>query len=309
MKPHTALISPLEWIPPMRFWICAFCVLVISPAAQALDATLAPLSQLPERAACEHLPGGLPDGCAVKGQRDIAQAWLSGPTARYTHGVLGDAIEATSLRVETRDGHALSYFLPEDSVFEDIVPRLYDVNGDGRDEIITIKSTINDGAALVLLGVREGELVLLAETDPIGAAKRWLNPVGAGDFDGDGRVEIAYVQTPHIGGILKVVHWQGDRLAQVAERYGYSNHAIGSRELGMAAVMDANGDGIVDLIVPGVRRDTLHVVTLNGARLKEAAKIELDAPLQSGLTPTAEGLAFQLQNGWGGGKIFELRFK
>jgi hypothetical protein len=34
---------------------------------------------------------------------------------------------------------------------------------------------------------------------------RRLNPVGFGDFDGDGAMEVAYVQTPHIGGILIVM--------------------------------------------------------------------------------------------------------
>ena len=36
----------------------------------------------------------LPDGIVTMGDRDIAAAWLTGPTHRYDHGVLGDAVEA-----------------------------------------------------------------------------------------------------------------------------------------------------------------------------------------------------------------------
>jgi hypothetical protein len=38
---------------------------------------------------------------------DIAQAWLTRPTKRYDHAILGDAIEAGGLAVKTRDGKTL----------------------------------------------------------------------------------------------------------------------------------------------------------------------------------------------------------
>ena len=38
------------------------------------------------------------------GKHDIARAWLAEPTTRYDHGILGDAIEASSLVIERRDG-------------------------------------------------------------------------------------------------------------------------------------------------------------------------------------------------------------
>jgi hypothetical protein len=72
------------------------------------------------------------------GQRDIAAAWLTGPSRIYGHGVLSDAIEATGLTVKMRDGRDLSYRQRGASVFEDRRARLADLDGDGRDEIIVV---------------------------------------------------------------------------------------------------------------------------------------------------------------------------
>jgi hypothetical protein len=45
---------------------------------------------------------------------------------------------------------------------------------------------------------------LLAATPHIGSANRWLAPIGAADLDGDGRVEIAYVDRPHLARTLRI---------------------------------------------------------------------------------------------------------
>jgi hypothetical protein len=44
---------------------------------------------------------------SATGKNDIAQAWLTRPTKRYDHAILGDAIEAGGLAVKTRDGKTL----------------------------------------------------------------------------------------------------------------------------------------------------------------------------------------------------------
>jgi hypothetical protein len=48
--------------------------------------------------------GALSDARVATGTGKVARAWLSDPTQRYRHGVLGDAIEAGSLVFERRDG-------------------------------------------------------------------------------------------------------------------------------------------------------------------------------------------------------------
>lgn len=215
----------------------------------------------------------IPHAAVVSGARDIAAAWLAGPTGLYGHGILGDAIEASALKVETRDGRILSYRLAAKSVFEDLTPRLADIDGDDRDEIVVVRSHVDAGAAVAVFGLREGKLVLVAESEPIGQPNRWLNPVGAGDFDGDGRTEIAVVRTPHIGGILILYRIEGDRLVEIARRSGYSTHAIGSTVLGMAAVLDLDGDGADDIVLPDQARRTLHAVAFAGGTFRTIWKV------------------------------------
>jgi len=243
----------------------------------------------------------LPDGVVAHGDNDIRSAWLSTPTERYAHGALGDEIEAGAIDVELKDGTRLSLALPMDAVFEDRYPRLADLDGDGRDEMVVVKSTQSQGAALVIVGVRGGALKILAEAEPIGRPYRWLNPVGVGDFDGDGQIELAYVKTPHIGGVLRIVKWQDGKLAQAYSARGFSNHALGTRELNLSAVIDANADGIPDLAVPNTNRKALRIVTFKGGAFQELSRIKLEAPLarlftqSSGSAPTH--LSAQLTNG------------
>ncbi len=215
----------------------------------------------------------LPDGETGRGVNDIAAAWLIAPTRRYDHGVLGDAIEAGGLRVRLRGGGERDFRLPADSVFEDLRPRVADLDGDGRDEVLVVRSYLEAGAALAVYGVRDGKLVQLAQTDPIGSANRWLNPAGIGDFDGDGGLEIAYVQTPHIGGILYILSFRDGRLRQEGRLRGFSNHAMGSRMLGLSAVLDLDGDGAEELILPADGRRALKILSFAGGEFRELGEV------------------------------------
>ena len=76
----------------------------------------------------------LPDGIVIMGNNDIAEAWLTRPTDRYAHDILGDAVEAGGLAVTTRDGKTLELVLPKQFVFEDRQARIHDLDDDGRDE-------------------------------------------------------------------------------------------------------------------------------------------------------------------------------
>ena len=214
----------------------------------------------------------IPHGRAVEGARDIASAWLSDPTRRYGHGVLGDQIEAGALSVRTASGTVARYVLDEDSVFEDLMPRLHDLDGDGRDEVIVVRSYLDAGAAVAVFGLDGGRIVRRAESPPIGQSHRWLCPIGMADFDGDGRIEIAVVETPHLGQTIVIYRQFGEKLVEVARRHGHSNHFIGSTTLDMSAVLDVDGDGIPDMVVPTGGRGRLVALSFVGGKFKEIAR-------------------------------------
>jgi hypothetical protein len=167
-------------------------------------------------------------GCAAflmagKAKAEIVSASYGAPTTRYAHGVLGDAIEYGTLEMQMSDGRALRLTLPEDRVFEDLSPRLVDLDGDGDGELITIESSIHEGARLAVYD----ETGLVAATPFIGRSNRWLAPLGAADLDGDGKVELAYIDRPHLAKTLRIWRFDDGRLVHVADKTGLTNHRIG----------------------------------------------------------------------------------
>lgn len=227
----------------------------------------------------------LADGVVVTGRQDIRQAWLGGATTRYDHAVLGDGREASRLYVIDRNGRRHELELSNRYVFEDRYPRLIELDEDRGAEIALIRSHVDRGAAVAVYGLRNGELTEIAASEPIGLRHRWLNIVGAGDFDGDGGNEIAVVITPHIGGTLTLLRPEAGKLVPVFRRDGFSNHEYGSRELGMSAVMDLDGDGTPDLAVPDTRRESLVLLSLARGRYRELDRIEHRAVIKSALHP------------------------
>jgi len=247
--------------------------------------------------------GALPDGRIAAGKREIVRAWLAEPTNRYGHGVLGDAIEAASIVVERKDGKRESVRLGNDSVFEDLEPRIADLGG--GEKIVAVKSYLAAGSALAVIGERDGRFAILAETPPIGTPNRWLNPAGIADFDGDGAVEIALVRMPHALGRLELWRWSAGKLLKIAETRDTSNHAIGSRALGQSAVADFDGDGIVDLAIPSFDRRAVRLLSFRGG-VREIARIKLPAPVTTNfITLASRGLP-EILFGTVDGKLFRL---
>lgn len=154
--------------------------------------------------------------------QDITSARYAGPTRAYDHGILGDAVEYTKLILRV-NGRRVVIEAGAGHVFEDLAPRLADLDRDGRPEVIVVRTDMQRGASLAIYGA-EG---LITQTPPIGQTHRWLAPIGVGDFDGNGRVEIAYVETPHLGKVLKIYHYFSRELVLAASVPGFSNHRIG----------------------------------------------------------------------------------
>ena len=192
------------------------------------------------------------------GGNGIAKAKLSCATDRYAHGVLGDAIEAGCLVLLDDKGESFSLELPHSQVFEDLEPRIADIDGDGLNDVVVIRSDSSGGAAIAIYTIKNKTVKELAATPPIGLSNRWLAPVGIADFNNDGNLDIAYVQTPHIGGILKVWSMMGKEFKQIAQRRGFSNHSIGSTRVSTAKLVDINEDGVMDMALPDQgRRQTI----------------------------------------------------
>ncbi len=156
-------------------------------------------------------------------QSAIVAARYDDPTTRYAHGVLGDDIEYGALVLELADGNRHRLTLPEVRVFEDIAPRLADLDGDDLPEVITVESHQKRGARLAIYNA-DG---LITATPYIGTANRWLAPIGAADLDGDGWVEIAYIDRPHLAKTLRIWRYEQARLTEVGTLKGLSNHRIG----------------------------------------------------------------------------------
>ncbi len=161
--------------------------------------------------------------------------------------------------LEGRAGRQFHYLLDSGTVFEDRRVRLVDLDGNGRDEAVVIQSYLDEGAALSVFALGADGVDVVSEVPAIGRLNRWLNPVGAADFDGDGVIELAYVETPHIGGkrALRVVTFANGQFRELA--HIAHTHKIVSAV--RAGVMGADEDVfIVHILADG----TLHAVPVPG---------------------------------------------
>jgi hypothetical protein len=175
-----------------------------------------------------------------------------------------------------------------DAVFEDVEPRLIDLDRDGTPEILVIKSYRDKGSALAVVGRRDGAWGVLAETPPGGAPRSWLAPAAVADVEGDGKPGIALVRTPHVQGLLQLWRFEGGRLALRHEAAGYANHVLGSAALDNAAAVDVDGDGRPELVIPTQDRTSLAILSLENG-IRELARVPLPALAGRGLAALGSG--------------------
>jgi hypothetical protein len=189
--------------------------------------------------------------------------------------------------------------------FEDITPRLADLDGDGRNEVVTIRSDLDTGAAVAVYAVNSGALVEIAASEPIGQRNRWLSIAAIADFLGDGTRSIAVVRTPHLSGVLELLALLNGRLVRKGgPQAGYSSHAIGSRVLSLALAVDRDGNGVTDLAVPDVtRRQVVFVTFSSGLRVLSRHPLPTRVGDQIRITgsgavavPLEDGTVFEIKN-------------
>lgn len=200
-------------------------------------------------------------GPALAADGEIVSARYVEPTTRYAHGILGDAIEHGALEL-TLEGASVRTIirLPEERVFEDTEPRVVDVDGDGRAEVVVVESHQNQGARLAIYNASG----LVAATPYIGTRNRWLSPVAVADMDGDGAVELAYIDRPHLAKTLLIWRFQDGVLSQVTALGGLTNHRIGERDIG-GGLRDCGAGP--EMIVASADWRHLMAVTFDGTSL------------------------------------------
>ncbi|MFK7918099.1 MAG: hypothetical protein AB8G14_08490 [Ilumatobacter sp.] len=216
---------------------------------------------------------------------------LGGPTERYGHAVLGDAIEASTIEVIDADGTRrtpVSITAPD--VFEAVSPMLADVNGDSVVEAVMTVSNSDGGARLVAYDLDTGSVV--AESDPIGLGNRWRNLLAVAPVGPAGELEAIDIRTPHIGGTLQFFQVVDGRFELTASADTYSTHRIGSRNLDLGIVTDANGDGTLDVLLPNQDMNELVAITRDDTvegGTREVGRLRLDAGASTNIAATARG--------------------
>jgi hypothetical protein len=225
----------------------------------------------------------LPDARILSDEQDRLLL-LSGPTGKYSHGVLGDNIEASSLTIiETQpEPRIISVIsLPENEVIEGISPIWVDINGDGQREIIVTVSDLDLGAGIVIFS-ETGER--LAEGPKMGRAYRWRHQIGYESLGPNGESELLVVRTPHIGGVVEYYQYSRGDLTIAAEFAGITSHTIGSRNLDMAALGDFDGDGLNELLLPNPDLTELVAVRRTPSGAEQAWQIAIGGEISTNLS-------------------------
>ena len=221
--------------------------------------------------------GGVSGTRMAKGSDPFVEVWLADSAVRTGTGELPGPL-AGAIAARDRAGRVHRLELPLDRSVEDVEPRLADLDGDGRDEIVVAMTREGEGASLAVVTLRQDGLAILAESEPASGGV-WRDPVAIADLDGDGRWEIATVASGDDNGRLEVWRLADRALNRILAMKGFATHLSGSRTTGMAAVADVDGDNIADLILPSLDRRSIRVISLAGGQAAEPYRIDLTAEI------------------------------
>ena len=160
------------------------------------------------------------------------------PPRRYGHDVLGDTAEWGTLTLDWgpeadvayTDGAPSQVFRLDDGIFEDVAPRVIELGDDPMPEVLVVNSAHGRGARALIIDPNPDGVRSIAGPF-IGTQNRWLAPLGAADLDGDGTVEIAWIDRPHLAKTLRIFRVSGTELVEVANLRGFTNHRIGEPDI------------------------------------------------------------------------------
>lgn len=206
---------------------------------------------------------------------------LTGNSESYPHGILGDIIESNGFHIYRKDRLLVKYQLPKDRVFETLRPLIADLipEHDGV-EIILTSSDKRSGSRVDAFSLK-GEL--LTSSKPIGQGFRWLHIIGVMSLGKSNTPYLSVVKTPHIGGVLELLYWNGNELTIEASLDNISTHKIGSDNLNMALQLSSLEPHKSLIIVPTMDFKTILFISLVNKRLKIVKRIELPGILSTNL--------------------------
>lgn len=230
-----------------------------------------------------------PDARPVMNRLGQVALYANATDQRYTHGIMGDALEAATLLVlDVRDSRIrllARVDLPGEDVYEGIAPFWADIDGDGVEDLVTTVANGALGARLRAYIWDGGAIRQELDGAPIGQGKRWRHQLSAAPFGPAGQIEIAATRTPHIVGALEFYRLGGDALERTATFPGVTTHALGSRNLDQTAAGDFNGDGRPEVLAMDLERRAVVAVQRDDSGAREVWRLEAGAEITSNFAP------------------------
>jgi len=252
--------------------------------------------------------GALPDSRIAIGARHAAV--VGGATSRYDHGVLGDALEgSTVFTLAAQGAPVVAVAIDAPAVIEGAAPILADLGGGRGAEVVVTVSDPEDGARLAAYELGGSGAGQAWRSEPIGTGQRWRHQIAVAPFGPEGERELVSVRTPHLDGTVEFHAAEGDRLVLRAALPGYSSHELGSANLDHAIAGDFDGSGRPEVVVPVIDGSALAGIERTGDGAREVWRVELPAPMSSNLAAVRDRsgallLAAGLSDGrvlvWGG---------
>ncbi|MEZ8358352.1 hypothetical protein CWN98_09090 [Vibrio splendidus] len=154
----------------------------------------------------------------------------SSPSTTYSELVMGPDVPVHNV-LHVFDNQMKKHTINldvEQFVFEGLAPFIADLDGDNLNEVIVTETDKVKGASLAVYGFKGGKLVKIAQNNFLGKRPQWLSKAGVADFDGDNINEIAVVEKPHGGNVFAVWKLNGNKLVEVANLQGPTNHIEGT---------------------------------------------------------------------------------